>query len=432
VQYIVFLILSPLTSLIIVACLIMVSRRPRTRQAFPLTWALWMSLGYLVTNTLELVWPTEAGTMLFAQLSYPFSTSVPVFFLVFTLAFTGHEDRLRGRRWLGLLAVPAGASALALTEPLHHLIWTGISYTPVGGMLAMSVTYGWFFWLLEAYTIGLLAISAFLLLREFARGQRVYRMQAVTLVIIAFIPLAVFLLYALKAVPGLAKNYQPIAYGVCSVLMMASMRQHRFLDLLPVARSILMDEMTDALLVVDAGGRIVDVNDAAKKALGGPENLIGAGITRFPALAGLADLGPSMAVRREITMEQWGRRRWFDARISRLAGRSNDMICLMIILRDVTETHELLEEKNRLIEELTSAAAEITTLQGIIPICMYCKKIRDDEGYWHQVENYVGRRLKTQFSHGLCPECQKKQEERFGAMPRPGSPSSGQPGSPGR
>jgi PAS domain S-box-containing protein len=431
VQYLVFLVLAPLTSLAIIACLVMVSRRPRTLQVSLVTGILVMSLGYLVTNALELVWPTEAGTMLFAKLSYPFSTSIPVLFSAFVLVFTGREDWLRGRRWIILLAVPAAASALAAAEPLHRLIWTSVTYTPVGGMLAMSVTYGWFFWVLEAYTIALLAASAFLLLRAFVRGQRVYRVQAAILVAATVIPLLVFLLYALKAFPGLAKNYQPVTYGACCLLIMASMRQHRFLDLLPVARSTLMDEMTEALLVVDAEGRIVDANGAARSALGAAEDLIGAGIGRFPALAGLTDLGPSRTVRREIHMEQWGTRRWFDARVSRLASRTDDRIGYMIILRDVTETHELLEEKNRLIEELTGAAVEIKTLQGIIPICMYCKKIRDDAGYWHQVENYVGRRSKAQFSHGLCPECMKKQEERCMAAQRPG-PSSGQPGSPGR
>jgi PAS domain-containing protein len=426
VQYTIFLVLAPLTSLTIIACLVMVSRRPRTRQASPFTAALWMSLGYLATNSLELVWPTEAGTMFFAQISYPFSTAIPVLFLIFTLEFTGHGDLLRARRWLALLVVPALSSALALTEPWHRLIWTHVAYRPVGGMLAMSVTYGWFFWVLEAYTLGLLVVSAFLLLRGGVRGQKVYRRQTAFLVAATVIPLLVFFLYALKAVPGLSKNYQPIAYGVSCVLMMASMRQHGFLDLLPVARGILMDGMTDALLVVDAEGRIVDVNDAARSALGGAENLIGGGIARFPALAGLTDLGPAMTARGEITMEQWGTRRWFDARVTRLINRTSDAIGLMIILRDVTEMHELLEEKNGLIEELTRAAAEIEVLQGIIPICMYCKKIRDDEGYWHQVENYVGRRSKAQFSHGLCPECQKKQEAR------PGVPRSGQPGSPGR
>lgn len=61
-----------------------------------------------------------------------------------------------------------------------------------------------------------------------------------------------------------------------------------------------------------------------------------------------------------------------------------------------------LEEKN---EKLIKATSEIKELQGILPICSSCKKIRDDEGYWHQVENYISQHSHAQFSHGVCPDC---------------------------
>jgi len=60
------------------------------------------------------------------------------------------------------------------------------------------------------------------------------------------------------------------------------------------------------------------------------------------------------------------------------------------------------------IAELQDALAQIKTLQGILPICMYCKKIRDDKQYWQQVESYVSTHTEAQFSHGVCPDCYKK------------------------
>ena len=70
--------------------------------------------------------------------------------------------------------------------------------------------------------------------------------------------------------------------------------------------------------------------------------------------------------------------------------------------------HKAEEERERLIRELEDALAEIKTLRGIIPICSSCKKIRDDEGYWHQVEVYIRDHSEAEFSHGICPECAKK------------------------
>lgn len=59
-------------------------------------------------------------------------------------------------------------------------------------------------------------------------------------------------------------------------------------------------------------------------------------------------------------------------------------------------------------DELTKALAEVRTLSGLLPICASCKKIRDDSGYWEQIEEYITERSDAQFSHGICPECMKK------------------------
>jgi hypothetical protein len=64
--------------------------------------------------------------------------------------------------------------------------------------------------------------------------------------------------------------------------------------------------------------------------------------------------------------------------------------------------------QKELINKLQSALDEIRTLQGILPICSSCKKIRNDEGYWEQIESYFNDHIGTEFSHGLCPDCVKK------------------------
>ena len=70
--------------------------------------------------------------------------------------------------------------------------------------------------------------------------------------------------------------------------------------------------------------------------------------------------------------------------------------------------HNDLMELRRLNKELENAINEIKTLRGIIPICSSCKKIRDDKGYWSQIECYLQKHSKAEFSHGICPECSDK------------------------
>ena len=79
---------------------------------------------------------------------------------------------------------------------------------------------------------------------------------------------------------------------------------------------------------------------------------------------------------------------------------------------DLAKTNAALQaesiERARLIQELQKALANVKSLSGLLPICAGCKKIRDDNNYWHQVESYVQKHSEATFTHGLCPDCIKK------------------------
>jgi c-di-GMP phosphodiesterase Gmr len=74
------------------------------------------------------------------------------------------------------------------------------------------------------------------------------------------------------------------------------------------------------------------------------------------------------------------------------------------LFKDITLEYRLLEEKKK----LEKAIAEIKKLSGMLPICASCKKIRDDKGYWKQIESYISDHSEAVFSHGICPDCAKK------------------------
>jgi PAS domain S-box-containing protein len=85
--------------------------------------------------------------------------------------------------------------------------------------------------------------------------------------------------------------------------------------------------------------------------------------------------------------------------------RSNEYI---ITCRDVTKEKFAEEEREKLILELKKALSEVKTLSGLLPICASCKKIRNDKGYWEQIEDYIHDHSEAEFSHGICPECGEK------------------------
>ena len=86
---------------------------------------------------------------------------------------------------------------------------------------------------------------------------------------------------------------------------------------------------------------------------------------------------------------------------------SNKLNSFIFIIRDITERKEKEAEREKLILELSNALNKIKTLEGLIPICAGCKKIRTEEGYWEEVEIYVRNHTKADFTHGLCPACTK-------------------------
>lgn len=96
-----------------------------------------------------------------------------------------------------------------------------------------------------------------------------------------------------------------------------------------------------------------------------------------------------------------GSYRWFLWNAASDAGE----LVIYSVARDITARKQAEEDGDRLLGELQTALAEVKVLQDFLPICSYCKKVRDDEDFWLSVESYISRHTNTRFSHGICPEC---------------------------
>ena len=100
--------------------------------------------------------------------------------------------------------------------------------------------------------------------------------------------------------------------------------------------------------------------------------------------------------------------KWIDGRTVRLE-----------IATDITDRKKADHEKEKLIDKLQEALNQVKTLQGILPICSHCKKIRSDQGSWSQIEAYVTQHTTAQFSHGICPECMHRHHPEIHAKMYP-------------
>lgn len=81
---------------------------------------------------------------------------------------------------------------------------------------------------------------------------------------------------------------------------------------------------------------------------------------------------------------------------------------LTLAQKEIEYRKQIEQEKEELIQQLGKSLSEIKTLRGFLPICASCKKIRNDEGYWQQIEKYIQDNSEAVFTHGICPDCAEK------------------------
>ncbi len=100
--------------------------------------------------------------------------------------------------------------------------------------------------------------------------------------------------------------------------------------------------------------------------------------------------------------------RYFLRTFSPVKDLDERITAVTVVSKDITERKQAEEEREKLIVELRASLEKVKMLSGLLPICASCKKIRDDNGYWNQIDSYIRDHSAVEFSHGICPECMKK------------------------
>lgn len=187
------------------------------------------------------------------------------------------------------------------------------------------------------------------------------------------------------------------------------------LNLLTQEQKQLLDHSTDFIYHHDRRGNISFASPAVEHITGfsaqewqghfdqyytdNPANQAGREITEEVIKTGT--VGPTYRVE---VHHKGGGTRWLE--VSKQAYRTAGKVAGVIgVARDVTGRVQLEGEREKLIGDLREALDKIRTLKEMLPICASCKKIRDDQGYWNQIESYIRAHTGTEFTHSICPEC---------------------------
>lgn len=103
-----------------------------------------------------------------------------------------------------------------------------------------------------------------------------------------------------------------------------------------------------------------------------------------------------------------GSKHWLYFSSTPMLDQQGSFAGILSLVSDITDSKKMEEEREHLIADLQNALSSIRKLSGLLPICSACKKIRDDQGYWNQLEEYIHDHSEAEFTHSLCPDCIKK------------------------
>ena len=331
----------------------------------------------------------------------------PVAALLIALEVTGRRHVIRPWLVAAVLIVPVTTLAIIVVAPE----WMAVPvFERQAGLTMWRPVTGPWFPVYLTYTEGLMVVIIALLLWHAARHAGRERARSGLLAVGAVLPVAVDIFTRVVAVPRdlitLAVSLSFLGTGVVFAWVML---RHRFIALSPLAIG-LFDAVGEPIYAIDDSNRLSLVNKAFAQLCGTrPDALVGmrpGEVRAAPDLGALLSRAPSQGPDDEVHVMAGADGRVRSWLVSRSTLTDGDGTRLRVgVLRDITERKDAEDQRDKLVEELRDALANVKTLRGFIPICAACHKVRDDKGYWQAVEEFVRDHTDAQFSHGLCPSC---------------------------
>lgn len=208
-----------------------------------------------------------AGRVLWGATKFVGTTLLPPAWLIFALQYTGRLTR-PGRRLLGALAVEPVLVLSLLAIPATRALIR--SYPPGRPEDVTKARVGAVYWLHFVYTNALVVAASAILLVTVMRISRMYWRQSIVLLIAICVPFLGNVMSVFNIPPFATLDPTPVAVSLAAWVLVVGVLRYRLLDLRPVARTLVVETMRDAVVVADAHGRVVDVNPAAQRLLGIP------------------------------------------------------------------------------------------------------------------------------------------------------------------
>ena len=270
---------TPFLLITAAACLALtgiVFRRRRTTGTLATTLLFATVSVWDLTYALELSCSNLPAQTLWANVQYIFISCIPVLWLIFTVQYT-NRDRWLPRWVMALLFVePAVVVFLAWGSDLYPYLRTGATAIEVGGAILVQWQYGSFFWVHTAYAYVMMLLGTLMMVPVILRSPFLYRVQAMFVLVGTLAPWIANAIYLAGLSPFPYLDLTPFAFSTLSIAVAFGLLRLHFLDVVPVARDMVVEGLWEGVIVVGVNGLIIDVNRAAEQILQRPStSLIG-------------------------------------------------------------------------------------------------------------------------------------------------------------
>lgn len=309
------------------------------------------SVFWLLMSALEVASDSLPTKLVFYEMQFVGRLIVPTTWLILTMQLSGYERWIKRSNLVLLSALPVITLLLIFTNESHGLMWSNITLNSVDPFLPLNANRELGYWLLIlGYNYVALMFAVVIFVRRVVASRSLYRRQAVPLIFVACAPWALSAAWFVNPSLFMYIDLTPLALTVATSITLWRLAYLPGADVIPVAHEMIVDSMNEAVIILDAQSRIVELNPSAQQLVGhNLSDALGQPVERMWAewAGAKKELDSGTERVKEVSFGVGEEKKVYEMQSSYLSGITSERPNLLIILRDITE-RKISDEKVRL------------------------------------------------------------------------------------